>query len=213
VATTALLIPLRLALAVLITKLLERNPALGARLGPHAGSAYLIEPSDLPIVLRLIPDRRQPVLEPYLRGTAPACDARITGRLRHLIALVSGDADGDALFFSRDLAFSGDTEAVLALRNALDATRFDLVMEIESLLGPAAAPLRSLRHGAGVLEHIAARLQRRMLRPVMARIERLERELGQWRDARDDRERRLLQRQQSRRHSATERTIDVHAGT
>jgi len=34
--------------------------------------------------------------------------------------MIDGTYDGDALFFSRDLVIEGDTEAVLALRNAIE---------------------------------------------------------------------------------------------
>ncbi len=34
--------------------------------------------------------------------------------------MIDGSLDGDALFFSRALRVTGDTEAVVALRNALD---------------------------------------------------------------------------------------------
>jgi len=40
--------------------------------------------------------------------------------------MVDGTYDGDALFFSRDLSIEGDTEAVLALRNAIENADLDL---------------------------------------------------------------------------------------
>ena len=47
-----------------------------------------------------------------------------------------GAFDGDALFFSRDLIIEGDTEAVLALRNAIDNEEIDLAAEVTALFGP-----------------------------------------------------------------------------
>jgi predicted lipid carrier protein YhbT len=56
--------------------------------------------------------------------------------------MMHGAEDGDALFFSRDLAVEGDTAAVLALRNAMDDAELDLTEELAALSGPLAAPLR-----------------------------------------------------------------------
>ena len=44
--------------------------------------------------------------------------------------------DGDALFFSGALEISGDTSAVLALRNALDDAELDLTEELASWSHP-----------------------------------------------------------------------------
>jgi len=45
---------------------------------------------------------------------------RFAGKFFDLLDMIDGSLDGDALFFSRALQVSGDTEAVVALRNALD---------------------------------------------------------------------------------------------
>lgn len=47
--------------------------------------------------------------------------------------MVHGALDGDALFFSRDILIEGDTEAVLALRNAVDDAEIDLAGEIAAV--------------------------------------------------------------------------------
>lgn len=39
-----------------------------------------------------------------------------------LLDMIGGKQDGDALFFSRDLSVTGDVEAVVVLRNAIDDT-------------------------------------------------------------------------------------------
>jgi predicted lipid carrier protein YhbT len=51
--------------------------------------------------------------------------------------MVHGALDGDALFFSRDIVIEGDTEAVLALRNAVDDAEIDLAAEVAAIAGPA----------------------------------------------------------------------------
>jgi O2-independent ubiquinone biosynthesis accessory factor UbiT len=176
-----ILSPLGLLLTRLVEALIERNVALCLRMGTHAESSFLIEPTGLPLVLRLVPSATRPVLEAWPRGDAPWCDARIAGSLQDLVALVSGEVDGDSLFFSRRLEISGDTEAVLALRNAIDATGFDLLDEIEAILGVAALPLRVMRDGATRLQRLASSAQARVLAPAMARLAYIERELAQLR--------------------------------
>ena len=70
----------------------------------------------------------------------PAADAAIRGALKTLVDLLEGRLDGDALFFSRELAIEGDTEAVVALRNAVDDAEIDLAEDVLSVLGPASRP-------------------------------------------------------------------------
>jgi predicted lipid carrier protein YhbT len=84
------------------------------------------------------------VIEPRRRAEAGAWDARIAGPLAALIGMVQGGYDGDALFFSRHIVIEGDTEAVLALRNALDDAEIDLAAEMARLLGPAGAAFASV---------------------------------------------------------------------
>jgi O2-independent ubiquinone biosynthesis accessory factor UbiT len=179
VLTTALLIPLRPLLARFIEALIDRHPSLFTRMGGHSGARILIDPIDLPLSLVLIPHPRQPVLEPLPGGAVPACDASISGRLRDLVALVSGDSDGDALFFAREIEFTGSTEVVLALRNAIDATNMDLIDEIETFLGPLGAPLGAARSGARYLQQIVERATARLLAPAMSRIRQLEHQLDE----------------------------------
>ncbi|MBB4197756.1 hypothetical protein CCR94_07980 [Rhodoblastus sphagnicola] len=140
------LTPLSLAGAHLVKTLIRRHPSLFARLGEQADKTFLIDPTDLPFAFRLAPHVDAPSLETVRREDAGAWDARIGGPLAALLGLVHGVYDGDALFFSRDLVIEGDTEAVLALRNAIDNEEIDLATELTALLGPlehlAAAPAR-----------------------------------------------------------------------
>ena len=50
--------------------------------------------------------------------------------------MIHGTLDGDALFFSRDITIEGNTDAILALRNAIDAAEIDLPGEVADLFGP-----------------------------------------------------------------------------
>src|SRR5512139_3320769 len=103
----------RIAMHVATTR-----PELFERLGPHAGKRYLVDPIDLPFVLVLIPERELPRMTAHRRGDRPGHDAAIAGTFFNLLDMLDGSIDGDAIFFSRDLTVTGDTEAIVALRNA-----------------------------------------------------------------------------------------------
>jgi len=78
---------------------------------------------------------------------------------RFWLQLVDADADGDALFFSRDLVISGNTEAVVTLRNALDDVDGSIAEDVADMFGPpgrfALGYLRraATKHGAVKGEH------------------------------------------------------------
>jgi predicted lipid carrier protein YhbT len=153
------LAPLSLAGARLAKTLVRRHPSLFARLGEQAEKTFLIDPTDLPFAFRLTPRVDNPRLEAVRREDAGAWEARIGGPLAALLGLVHGVYDGDALFFSRDLVIEGDTEAVLALRNAIDNEEIDLAAEVAAFFGPlehlAAAPARRVSSLVGHLFGIA----------------------------------------------------------
>jgi predicted lipid carrier protein YhbT len=132
--------PVAAALAAVARSVAARHRRMFARLGPHSGKRFLIEPTDLPFVIALTPRADDPVVEVARSSEGVAADARISGPLAALLGLMHGAYDGDALFFSRDLAIEGDVEAVLALRNALDNAELDLVAEAAAVLGPLASP-------------------------------------------------------------------------
>lgn len=139
------LAPLRLVAERLAAAVADRHPRLFARLGPHRAKTFLIEPTDLPFAFRLNAAGRSPEVEPVRRGRQIPHDASIAGPLAALLGMIHGTLDGDALFFSGDLLIAGDTEAVLALRNALDDAELDLADELARTLGPLEPLLRSLR--------------------------------------------------------------------
>jgi len=123
------------------------HPHLFARLGPHVQTRYLIDPIDLPFVLVLVPDAAQPSLNAFRRAQKPPHDAAIAGTFLDLLAMIDGSLDGDALFFSRDLRVSGNTEAVVALRNALDDFEGSVVDAVADAFGPLSAPARLVVNG------------------------------------------------------------------
>lgn len=138
------LAPLAFAAERVVRSIAERHPRLFARLGPHAGKRFLLEPTDLPFVFVLEPNPGQPRVGVARPGEGAARDARIAGPLAALLGLIHGAFDGDALFFSRDIVIEGDVEAVLALRNALDDAELDLLAETAAVLGPLAAPFEQM---------------------------------------------------------------------
>jgi predicted lipid carrier protein YhbT len=118
----------------------KNRPELFARLGPHARKRFLIDPTDLPFVLILSPDNSRPQLRAYRRYEQPAHDAVIAGKFMILLDMIDGTLDGDALFFTRDLRVNGDTEAVVALRNALDDFEGSALDSVVGSFGPLAKP-------------------------------------------------------------------------
>ncbi len=133
-------------LSRVVSRIAARHPSLFARLGPHQSSSFLIDPVELPFALLLRPLAQGPVLRAVPRQAAPPVTAKIRGRFLLLLELIDAEEDGDAAFFSRDLEVSGDTEAVVRLRNALDDVDGSIAAEAASIFGaPGRAILARLR--------------------------------------------------------------------
>lgn len=155
---TLLLAPIPLALLQPIlnriaTHVARSRPELFDRLGAHAGKRFLIDPIDFPFVLVLTPEPDLPRLTAHRRHERPSHHAVIAGTFMNLLDMIDGTLDGDAMFFARDLQISGDTEAVVALRNALDdfeGSALDSVIKsFGPLSGPASLALSGLRAARG----------------------------------------------------------------
>ncbi|MFN3077250.1 MAG: SCP2 domain-containing protein [Alphaproteobacteria bacterium] len=150
------LLPLQPVLAVVLAALLRRHPRMFDALQEQLDSpTFLIEPVDLPFVFRLTTGPGKPGLVASRDGEGFEASATIRGPLLVLIELMEGRIDGDAMFFSRELSISGDTEAVVALRNAVDGAGVDLMADLGSFLGP-------LRRPVGVLATFLSGLGRRV---------------------------------------------------
>jgi len=123
-----------------------RHSDVFERLAGVGDLVFLIDPTDLPFAFELNPSTKTPTLKAVKVGDRRAdhINACICGPLLSLLALLEGRVDGDALFFSRELVFEGDTEAVLALRNAVDGADINILTDALSPLGPLAAPLGKL---------------------------------------------------------------------
>jgi len=133
-------------LSRVVRRIAARHPSLFARLGAHQGTDFLIDPVDLPFALHLRPDPEALVFRAVPRDAAPEAGATIRGRFMLLLELVDSEEDGDAAFFSRDLEVTGDTEAVVRLRNALDDVDGSIAEETAAMFGaPGRAILARLR--------------------------------------------------------------------
>lgn len=113
-------LPLGPLLTQALRGLARRSPGLFERLGEHRTQRYFIDPVDLGFGFTVVPDGERALVRATPKSEAAACGVTIRGPLLSLLALLDGTLDGDALFFNRVISISGRTEAVLALRNAIE---------------------------------------------------------------------------------------------
>ena len=130
-------------LARIVATVARRHPELFARLGDSCEKRFLIDPSNLPFFLLLQPDADRPMLKACRRGQDVEHDVYISGTLLTLLGMIDGQTDGDALFFNRELTITGDSEAVVALRNALDNMDGTLADDVAASFGPLSRPVRA----------------------------------------------------------------------
>ncbi len=121
---------------------LRLHPSILDRLGEFKDRSFGFRPTGFPISFLIRPMRRQLEVRSHLADGA--ADATLSGPLHLLLSLAEGRYDADALFFSRDLTVTGDMEAMLALRNALDDCHLDLPTDIGSLAGPFGPMVKNL---------------------------------------------------------------------
>lgn len=119
------LFPLEISLRRLMLNALAARPGIMSRLGIHASRTFAIDPTDCPFTFILSFPKGKPSLRLVPSLASERYDARIAAPLIVLVGMLDGTYDGDALFFSRDLVIDGDTEAVLALRNAIEDAELD----------------------------------------------------------------------------------------
>ncbi len=151
----------------------RRHPGLLDRLDLSEPKFFCIDPTDLPFAFALRLDPTGLDLRVSDEVVDDPVTATIRGSLLALIDLAEGRVDGDTLFFTRALEFEGDTEAVLALRNALDAEDINVREVILDALGPLAGPARRISDlGARVLGRVADDLDlihRSIIAPIARR--------------------------------------------
>lgn len=171
------LAPLRAGAALAMAAMLRRHRAVFERLEGLESADFLIDPVDLPFRFLLNVALPAPTLRVLAESEQPARlpAATIRGPLMALIDLLEGRVDGDALFFSRDLAVEGDMGAVVALRNAVDGAEIALVDDLIEPLGPFRLPVRYLIDRATAayrrVEGDVETLQAALLAPVRRRCD------------------------------------------
>jgi len=171
--------PLNFLLRRVAARIQDNHPAILARLAVLSGTDFLICPTDLPHAIRLHigADHIDCQIEEAFDGPA---DVTIAGPFLFLIDLMDGKRDGDALFFSRSLTVTGNTEALLTLRNAIDSDDIDLRSEILAPLGLLKNPAEAMLNRGSQFYHILSRHMKRMnhalIQPLSHRCDGLEQE-------------------------------------
>lgn len=165
------------ALDLIVATLRRHHPHAFERLEELDDAEVLIDPVDLPLAFRLRLGPAGVRLRLCRRDGEPA-GAVIRGEFPVLLDLLEGRTDGDALFFSRDLAIEGDTAVVVALRNAVDGEDIDLAADLAAALGPFARLLAPARQAATRLHDDLAELHGLLLSPATRRLEGVERRLA-----------------------------------
>lgn len=172
--------PPEILLRHIARRIQNNHPAILDRLRPLAGRIFLIRPTDLPYEIILTIGENQVDFSLVKDGGTVDADVTISGSFRSLVDMMDGQQDGDGLFFSRSLTVTGDTEALLTLRNAVDSDDVDLGQEIFDLLGPLKNPAERLVQAGGRITHRLARdmttLSRAITGPLAGRCARLEQE-------------------------------------
>ena len=155
VLRTVPLFVVQAALDRIVTNIHKDQPRLFARMGAASKKAILIDPVDMPFVVRMLPDNDKPDMRAYRRGQAPEANAQITGTFAGLFKMLDTQLDGDALFFSRDLKVTGDLEVVVALRNSLDDVEGSIANDVAALFGPPGEIFLSfMRHRQKATAHV-----------------------------------------------------------
>lgn len=124
---------------------LQQHPDLFDRLGNESNKRFCFAPTDLDFVFLVHPESKS--IHTFRKASTPRADASVAGPMLTLLALLEGRIDGDAVFFSRSLSVTGDMEAMLALRNALDDCSFDLPSDLAGMAGPLAVPFQRVAEG------------------------------------------------------------------
>ena len=131
-------------LAHIVTSITKKHPGLFARLGDSAKKKFVINPSNLPFVFLLAPDPENPKLTAHGKAADVEHDVYIEGSFLTLLKMIDSQTDSDALFFSRDIKVTGNSEAMVALRNALDDLDTTLADDVAESFGPLKKPMRKV---------------------------------------------------------------------
>jgi O2-independent ubiquinone biosynthesis accessory factor UbiT len=151
------LAPLQAVLDLALATMQRRHAKVFSRLAAQGEPLFLIDPVDLPVAFKLHFRKAGPKLTALRDKVAADATAAIHGPFLTLLTLLEGRIDGDALFFTRELIVEGDTEAVVALRNAVDGAGIELTRDLPAALGPLAGMARG---GLRLAERVYQRMDR-----------------------------------------------------
>jgi O2-independent ubiquinone biosynthesis accessory factor UbiT len=119
--------PAEILLTASLQSIARRQPEAFDRLGPVRHATIRISPADLPVAFEMRPDGVAGSIRVVRPDSdAGAASARISGPLLTLLALFDGRGDADGAFFQRRIDIDGDTAAILALHNALEASELTM---------------------------------------------------------------------------------------
>lgn len=184
------LAPMDAVLSRVMAAVARRHPDVFERLSGLEHMRFLIDPTDLPFCFVLEPDKNAPTLKAVRDASNQNVASIIRGPLLSLLDLLEGRADGDALFFSRTLTIEGNTEAVVALRNALDGGEINLLKDLFEAIGPLARPAQAAMSAVGRLHGMAGRdmetIHRAINAPNERRMDTLKAKIDRLNDAVDD---------------------------
>ncbi len=143
-AATVLPRPVLAQFVTTVVRRLERShPKLLGDLARLEPAVVHIVPFDLPYRFALNVGREPVTLAIIDRGSTGA-DAEVAASVATLVDLLEGRIDSDTLFFRRDLAISGNTSAIVGLRNVLDREELSLADELAALFGPLGPSARAV---------------------------------------------------------------------
>ena len=134
--------PLETVLRRLADRLSARHPSVLERVADVGRARLLLVATDLPWWALIVLDGRgaEITVGRQAEDPTPQAHATVTGPVERLLACAQGGGDGDAMFFAREIEVSGNTDVLVALRNALDGAELDLARELAALAGPLQRP-------------------------------------------------------------------------
>jgi len=192
-------------LDTVVKRIHRRHPALFERLSDFDSPIFVIDPVDLPWYIVMHTDEQHPKMFLTKSTEGLAYTAAMRGAVSVFIDLLEGTRDGDALFFSRELVIDGDTEAVVALRNALDDAEIDITKDLLSAFGPLSGPLGHLvdhsRRNVGAVSEILSVIHRALVGPTQQYVERQQQDISELHtriDAIENPRKRTRQKRQTR---------------
>lgn len=118
--------PVERVLTLALRRVARRRPDVFERLGEAGDVIFIVAPTDFPVAFRLRPGGGSGDVRVVRDDDAAPHAARISGPLLTLLALFDGRCDADSAFFSRRIRVDGDTRAVVALHNTLEAAELTL---------------------------------------------------------------------------------------